>query len=108
MKTGGRRLEPQYRPCEGVSGVVGVWWKLMKEGSPLTVGQGVAGSNPVIPTNKDRVKSIVSVQPLFLFGHFVAGLWPFCEQLSPPRPPEAAVQPRSITRADNQSMVWVH
>ncbi len=42
-----------------------------------------------------------------MFGHFVTGLWPFREQLSAPRPSEAAVQPRSTTRAGRQSIVWV-
>ena len=33
----------------------------------LTGGQGVAGSNPVIPTNKNRAQSTLSVEP-FPFG----------------------------------------
>ncbi len=47
----------------------------------LTGGQGVAGSNPVIPTNKHRGQLHIAVGPFFLSGHFVAGLWPFCEEL---------------------------
>ncbi len=47
----------------------------MRTGHCRTGGQGVAGSNPVIPTNKYRVESSLSVQPFFLFGHFVARLW---------------------------------
>ena len=35
----------------------------------------VAGSNPVIPTKKYGVESTGSVQPFFLFGHFVARSW---------------------------------
>ena len=50
MKTGERRLGPKYRIYEGLFGVDGVWWKAMKKFGPLTGGQGVAGSNPVIPT----------------------------------------------------------
>lgn len=40
----------------------------------LTGGQGVAGSNPVIPTNKGRGQLHIAVGPLFLSGT----LWPVC------------------------------
>ncbi len=39
---------------------------------PLTGGQGVTDSYPVIPTNKHGAQSTLSVEPFFLFGHFVA------------------------------------
>ena len=43
----------------------------MRTGHCRTGGQGGAGSNPVIPTNKYRVESSVSVRPFFLYGRFV-------------------------------------
>ena len=47
----------------------------MRTGVCTTGGQGVAGSNPVIPTNKYRVESTCSVQPFSVCSHFVARLW---------------------------------